>query len=36
MLKINFMNKDIVISSPEKRLLSLLPFGVFLGLFLGT
>lgn len=30
------MNENVVISQPEKRLLSLLPFGVFLGLFLGT
>jgi Na+/H+ antiporter NhaC len=36
MLKINFMSTDVVIPVPEKRLLSLLPFGVFLGIFLGT
>mgnify|MGYP000367812037 CR=1 FL=1 len=36
MLKINFMSTDVVIPVPEKRLLSLLPFAVFLGIFLGT
>ena len=36
MLKINFMSTPVVIPVPEKRLLSLLPFGVFLGIFLGT
>jgi len=30
------MNENVVTPQPEKRLLSLLPFGVFLGLFLGT
>jgi Na+/H+ antiporter NhaC len=30
------MNENVVPPQPEKRLLSLLPFGVFLGLFLGT
>jgi len=36
MLKINFMSTDVIIPVPEKRLLSLLPFAVFLGIFLGT
>ena len=36
MLKINFMSTDVVIPVPEKRLLSLLPFAVFLGIFIGT
>ena len=30
------MSTDVVIPVPEKRLLSLLPFAVFLGIFLGT
>ena len=30
------MSTDVVIPVPENRLLSLLPFAVFLGIFLGT
>ncbi|MFQ3195142.1 MAG: Na+/H+ antiporter NhaC, partial [Colwellia sp.] len=30
------MNTEVVTTPPKKRLVSLLPFAVFLGLFLGT